>query len=340
MVVGAGEADRWLEPVLQQLHWADEVCIVMNNADRKTEDLCYKYGTILHHDNREWGKEQFRIKQDFLNTIVPLLTVPGRPNNLWIWCLDADEIFDQRFDRAMAEKMAAGDDIAWYFWCLQLWNTDDQVRLDLSFANIRFYKVAPELGLHFLAQPLHCGLAPMYAYRHGSQSGLFFKHYGLMAAADRARKVARYDKYDPRAAFKGKVWYDGLRNERAASVPIAEAIKKLPNFIYRNKPVKPTHMAKDREIFFFTNQHGRTVEAVGEKQRGEFIKRGMREVKDLKINTNPEAEVVRSESADKPAEPEDNAGENLGESPKGESTASDAPKRKGSGKARGSKKSA
>ena len=342
-----------LEPVLQQLHWCDEVCIVMNNADKATQDLCYKYGTILHHDDREWGREQWRIKQDFLDKLTKLLHAPHIET--WIWCLDADELFDPRFDLAMAHKMMSGKDVAWYFWCFQLWNDPGQVRMDLSFPNVRFYRLMPELGLHFQATALHCGLAPAYAYRFGSQSGLYFRHYGLMKAEDRARKVARYDRYDPGAVYKGKSWYDALRNERARSLPFDEAVAKLPEFIYRNKPVSPKNMAKDRTIYLFTNKHGKVVEAVGERQRDQFAKMGYQPHDELHVSRAPEAEVVPAEEATdeapvtaatdaedagaKASENEnDHAPENVGEGAQGGSPAGDAPKRKGTGAARGSAK--
>lgn len=286
LIVGPGEADRMLEPVLRQLHWADAVCVCLNRPDQKTQEMVYKYADMIVHDDREWGLEQWRIKQDFLSAVIE----QQRPD--WIWCMDADEIFDARFDRSMAERMASGHDVAWYFWCLQYWNTPERVRMDLSFPNIRFYRVVPELGLHFLAQALHCGLAPKYAYQAGSQSGLWFGHYGLMTAEDRARKVARYDRYDPGARYKGKAWYDALRNEKAGSLPVEEAIRRIPEFIYRNKPVRAKRMAKDQAVFVFINKHGKPVQAVGEKQREQFLKSGMKEMSDVRVNPNPEAPVV------------------------------------------------
>ncbi len=331
LIVGPGEAGRMLEPVLQQLHWADDVCVCLNNADPATREMVYKYADLIREDDREWGREQWRIKQDFLSTVIEQVA----PD--WIWCMDADEIFDPRFDRAMAEKMASGYDVAWYFWCLQLWNGPDRVRMDLSFPNIRFYRVVPELGLHFLAQALHCGLAPKYAYQAGSQSGLWFQHYGLMKADDRARKVARYDRYDPGARYKGKPWYDALRNEKAGSLPVEEAIRRIPEFIYRNKPVRAARMSKDQSVFVFINRHGKTVQAVGEKQREQFLKSGMKELDSVRVNPNPEAPVVKAPEAEKKddKEPEDKTDEtaNVGKGAGSGASAGAAPKRKRTRKA-------
>lgn len=336
LIVGPGEAGRMLEPVLRQLHWADEICICMNNVDEATKELCYRYGTILRHDDREWGREQWRIKQDFLSALVPLITAPHLET--WIWCMDADEIFDARFDRSMAERMTHGHDVAWYFWCLQYWNDPSRVRMDLSFPNVRFWKVVPELGLHFQAVALHCGLAPRYAYQYGSQSGLWFGHYGLMKAEDRARKVARYAKYDPEAKYKGKSWYDALRNEKAASLPTDEAISRIPEFIYRNKPLKARSMSRNPEVFMFTNKHGKPVQAVGQKQREEFLKRGMKELTEITVNPHPEAPVLEkgaadeAETLDAASEAKKNEPENVGESAGSGTSAGTPPKRKRSSK--------
>lgn len=331
LVVGTGEADRWLEMVLKQLRWADTICVCLNRADEATKALVYRYAKFVREDDREWGREQWRIKQDFLNAVLAEV----QPD--WIWCLDSDEVFDPRFDRAMAEKMASGHDVAWYFWCLQLWNDDTHVRMDLSFPNVRFFKVVPELGMHFLAQALHCGLAPMYAYQYGSQSGLYFKHYGLMKREDRLRKIARYDLYDPNAKYKGKSWYDGLRNERATSIPIEEAILRIPEFIHRKKPVRASKdMKRDKSVFLFVNKAGKTVTAVGEKQREEFTKRGFRTL-DMKVNPNPEAPVVpktpvepvkEAEAPVKTPEAKEDASENMGASAESGASAGAAPKRK------------
>lgn len=286
MVVGPGEGDRYLEATLKQL-WVDDICLVLNNADPKTIQIAEKYAQLVVHDNREWGKEQWRIKQDFLKKVVEFC------NPDWIWCLDSDEIFDPAFTREKAEELTRGNDIAWYFWCLQLWNEPGKVRLDLSFPNVRFYKVMPEWGLHFKTAALHCGLAPMYAYQWGSQSNLYFKHYGLMLPADRVKKVARYDKYDPTAKYKGKDWYSALRNEKARSVPFEDAVSQLPDIIYKDKVIKKP-MSKNKEIFMFRNKHGKVVPAQGLAQRDQFIKMGFAELSNIQVNPNPEAPVVKA----------------------------------------------
>lgn len=294
MVVGDGEADRYLAKTLRQL-WADDIAICLNNADPKTEKLVRKYASMVVVDNREWGKEQWRIKQDFLLKVAEL-----QPD--WIWCLDADEIFDRRFTRSKAEALARSKtDVAYQFWCIQLWNDEKTWRPDLSFPNVRFYKFIPSFGLHFHPTALHCGLAPLYAYKFASDSGLIFKHYGLMDRENRRRKVARYDQYDPTAKYKGKEWYAGLRNESAHTLPFEEneafyAMLKESNVIERHKNKLPKTMnQKKARIFLFRNKHGKVVEAVGERQFNQFSKTpGFTYLQDIKRLGVIEAPVVKS----------------------------------------------
>jgi len=291
MVVGPGEADRWLEQTMRQLHWADRITVCLNNAGDKERDIVEKYADYIREDNQEWGKFQWRIKQDYLDDLA------GRFDLDWVWTLDADEIFDSRFTRETAERMGAGHDVSWYFWCLQLWNDEENVRLDLSFPNIRFYKYDAALGPHFQTTALHCGLAPRYAYKYGSQSGFYFKHYGLMLPEDRAKKVARYNKYDPNAKYKAETWYKGLRNEKPSSViTFEDAVGRLPGFIYKKKPMRVTasNPAESKtSVYVFMNKHGKAVEAIGDKQRDQFTKAGMKELRRIDVHKGGESPVIK-----------------------------------------------
>lgn len=324
LVVGPGEADRYLEPVLKQLHWVDVVCVLLNNVDDKTRKMVGEYADVIEEDNREWGINQFRLKQDFLDKI-------GTKADWW-WCLDADEIFDPRFNREMAEQMASGHDIAWYFFCLQLWNDENRVRLDMSFPNVRYYKYLPDFEPTFQATALHCGLAPRYAYAGGSQSGLYFKHYGLMTAESRRNKVARYDKYDPKAKYKGKSWYDALRNEKASSISLDEAVSRLPESIYKHKAVRKP-MRNREPIYMFRNLRGKAVPACGEIQRDQFRKIGYTELQTIVEQSGGEAPLIKAVTpthepikveAVQPAEPPASAPKKRGRPSKASGSSKDA----------------
>lgn len=308
MIVGPGEGGRWLKKVLHQL-WADDIAICLNNADDYTKAVVKSYNCYVVEDNREWGKFQNRIKEDFLKKIAEEL----KPD--WVWCLDADEVFDKRFTREKAEELAASTtDVSYHFWCIQLWNDEAHWRPDLSFPNVRFYKLVPSYGLNFFPQPLHCGLAPWYAYKYASDSGLIFKHYGLMRSEDRARKVARYAKYDPKEQYKAPTWYKALRNEKAPVEPFEEnngfyQMLKEKNVIEIHRKKLGVRMPRQKEtIYLFRNKNGKVVEAVGERQRDQFLKTPgftmLQSLGEAEPRVNAEAPVVHAPESEAPQSPE------------------------------------
>ena len=220
MVVGPGEADRWLEQALEQRKMlVDDMIIVGNNTDEKTEKLIKKYGWWFYRDDREWGKFQPRIKDDLLAKIAKL-----KPD--WVLGSDADEIYDSAFTRDEAEELMSHNYAAYYFAIFNLWNDEEYYRHDLSFWNIRMFQFLPQYGLTFTRKNVHCGLAPPFAYKYGANAPFILKHYGLMYEEDRKKKILRYEKYDPRAKFKGKEFYDKLKNEKQIAPFNEEAIHK------------------------------------------------------------------------------------------------------------------
>lgn len=205
MVVGSGEADRWLKrAIFQWGNLVDDGIICLNNVDKKTRNLIKKTPYWSYDDDREWGKEQYNMKTDLLKKASKL-----KPS--WILAHDADEIYDKRFNREEAEKLMDTGAIGYYFAIINLWDEEKRYRHDLSFWNIRFYRFAPEHGLNFERKNLHCGLAPPMVYKFGCHAPFIVKHYGLMKKEDREAKIRRYEKYDPNAKYKGREYYDKLK---------------------------------------------------------------------------------------------------------------------------------
>jgi hypothetical protein len=212
-VCGGGESDKYMERTLQEFkRLCDDVIIATNHATQKEIDLLNKYRFWHYADDREWGTSQNIIKTD-------LLARAGSLSPDWIIALDMDEVFAPEFTRDEAERLASGNEIAWYFMVVNLYNDPEHFAHDAGiqrFWNIRFYKFLPQYGLEFQKKALHCGLAPPIAYRYGWHAPYYLEHYGLMKAEDRARRVARYAKYDPAAKYKGRVYYDDLAKELKA----------------------------------------------------------------------------------------------------------------------------
>lgn len=236
MVCGPNE--KYLENTLKEFkRLCDDAIIATNNADEETKKLIKKYGFWTYEDNREWGIYQPVIKTDLLARVSKL-----RPD--WIIALDADEVFAPEFTRERAEYLAGGDEVAWYFLIVNLYNDRDHFAHDAGiqrFWNIRFYKFLPQYGMEFQRKNLHCGLAPPFSYKYGWHAPYYVEHYGLMLPEDRAKRVARYAQYDPKSRFKDKVYYDDLARELK---PIPFEKEKLLEKLANSTECKPRIMPK------------------------------------------------------------------------------------------------
>ena len=132
-----------------------------------------------------------------------------------ILAADADEIYDKYFTREEAEKLMRSDVLAYEFNLVNLWNDEEHYNHTRGFWNVRFwnYKFAKEVDLTWSNKSVHCGLAPVVCYKYAHHAPFMVKHYGLMLPEDRATKVERYKKYDPKCKFKGKEYYDSINDE-------------------------------------------------------------------------------------------------------------------------------
>ncbi len=209
-VCGPGEAKRYMRETLDEFkRLCDDVIIATCNATDEEISLIEEYGFRHYEDNREWGLQQPNIKTD-------LLTKAGELSPDWIIALDMDETFAPEFTRQEAERLAEGDEIAWYFLIVNLYNDREHFAHDTGiqrFWNIRFFKFLPEYGLQYQRKALHCGLAPPMAYQYGWHAPYYVEHFGLMLLEDRAKKAERYKKYDPEKRFKAGTYYDQLEME-------------------------------------------------------------------------------------------------------------------------------
>lgn len=211
MVCGPNEADRYLKGSLDEFkRLVDDAVIVGNNTDPKTEAMIKSYGYWFYRDDREWGIHQPHIKTDLLKRIGQL-----KPDI--VVAIDADEVFDPLFDRPALDGYCAKH-VGCYVYVVNMWNDTGHHRKSMGFWNIRAFQFRSDLGLEYQKQSLHCGLGPPWAYKHGANIPVFLKHYGLMKPEDRAKKVKRYEQYDPKARFKDRAYYEALKYEGNGAV--------------------------------------------------------------------------------------------------------------------------
>jgi hypothetical protein len=208
LVVGPGEADRYLEQTLKEFHrLTDDAIAVTCNATRKEIKLLKKYDIRNYADQRNWGVHQPNIKTDLLKKIQT-----ARAD--YVLCLDADEV-TPTLTRTILQDIASGRE-ACFFYVVNLWNDERHyIRTGPAgpFWNVRAYQADPSKGIQFLRKPLHCGNAPPYFYTRPAKDSYvphILLHRGLMLPADRQRKAERYAQYDPNAVHKGREYYDAL----------------------------------------------------------------------------------------------------------------------------------
>lgn len=226
-ICGGGEASRYMEETALKSfkRLCDETIILGNNITDAERNLIKEYGFHLVEDNREWGKNQHLIKEDFIRNHVSRLMPDATI------CLDMDEELLTSRQR-VEEFLSKGN--AWYVFIVNLWG--DGYRSDWSFWNVRIWSWGwkEKLGEGFWKfenRPLHCGLAPKWCYQLNLNAPFMLLHYGLKEKADRAKKVARYEKYDPRQVYRAPQYYEALKQDYFEEFNQEELQTKLDNHI-------------------------------------------------------------------------------------------------------------
>lgn len=261
MIVGGGEAERYLDRSLHELkRLCDTAVICCNHADEKTLKMVMASGFHWYEDDREWGIDQPRIKQDCLEIV-------GRYQPDWVVAIDADEVFDPDFDRASLERLANERGVVgWYVYVVNLWDSETQYRMDISFWNIRLFKypLDPE-NRRWEDKSLHCGLAPKFIYHRGSYAPVILLHKGLMDKRNRQRKVERYKRYDPESKFKAKDYYQTLAWEgKPDPFELAVVRKAVQDDVAKikrpNKEHKAMAISKSKKYFIVQREDGETID--------------------------------------------------------------------------------
>lgn len=278
-ICAGGEADRYLKGTLDCFKkLCDDTIILGNNITDKERTLINNYGFTLIEDNREWGKNQNKIKEDFLKNHVAKL------NPDFTVCLDMDEVLV--VSRETLEEYAEKGQ-AWYVYIVNLWN--EGYRSDWSFWNVRFWgwHWKDKLGdsfFEFENRPLHCGLAPKWAYHLQLHAPFMLLHYGLKDKTDRMKKVARYEKYDPKQIYRHPSYYNALKLDDAEPFNQAEIQHKLDEHIESlhqplnkelpiKKPAKKQVMVqREADGFIFTVDENILPTQLKQKYKGKGFK--------------------------------------------------------------------
>jgi hypothetical protein len=247
LVVARGEGDRYLKKALDKLTTlVDFICIWGDDIDDKTKKICLSYPNVelYNHNKSVWGRKQWAIKEKLYSEMV----LPKKPD--WVVCIDADEVLDDRLTREKLEELANRDEVAFEFYCVQLWDKENQMRTDDlwgNFYNVRFFKCVPEMGSEWKKTALHCGLAPMYAYQYSTECEYIFKHYGYMKHEDRIKKDERYKKFDPDARYISERYYKSILEEKGVRLKEFDESKFIKRLKYIKRQPKVFRIMPDKK---------------------------------------------------------------------------------------------
>lgn len=239
MIVGPGEADRWLDETLtDRTRLVDDMVIATCNATQKEKKLIKKYGFWQYEDNREWGYYQPNIKTDLLARVAKLNPDGVLPS-------DADEIYDREFTKEAAYGLVGDNILGAQFYIFNLWNDANHFHKGLSFHNLRFFRLDKRLPMYFSKKNVHCGWAPEVYYNKTTYVPYLVKHYGIMKPEDRTKKLERYSKYDPKGRnmplFGLNEYYEKLKDTSKGAPFNEEEIKNKINADWQK------HYAQNRQ---------------------------------------------------------------------------------------------
>lgn len=266
-ICGPGEAGRYMKETMDCFkRLCDEVIILCNNCDQAELNLIDSYGFKRVNDRREWGTHQWRIKQDFIERDIKQMANEGDV----LVCLDMDEVLS---DRLTKEWLMEAPLDAYHVFIVDLWNDPQHFKLESCFWNVRIWKWNGETK--FKAKPVHCGLAPEWAYHYHRHAPFLLLHKGLMAEEDRLRKIKRYEKYDPHAEHLDQKYYDMLKSNTARPFDEEALADQIAEEVATYNQTKPKHsmIKKPKPRFAYVrNPHGETVD-IPEKHLNQTLKR-------------------------------------------------------------------
>lgn len=271
-ICGPEEAGRYMKETLEEFkRLCDDVIICINaptGIETESETLLIdEYGFRRVQNSAEWGRFQWKIKQEFVQDYVSKLVQPGDV----MVCLDMDERFDKHITRDWLLQMPFD---AYKVFVVDLWNDAQHYKPESCFWNTRIWRWTG--NTEWTPKPLHCGLAPRWAAAYNRYAPFLLIHKGLMLKEDRARKIARYEKYDPHAKHLARPFYAMLHSDSAKDFDeeslhaiIEDEVKTYKQT--RPRALPPMSQPKGR-FAYVTNPGGMTID-IPEKQLAETLKR-------------------------------------------------------------------
>lgn len=211
------EEDRYLRKVLESAReYITDAVIIDDGSTDGTVALCHEVlGAVPHKiiENREshFHSEWRLRRQQWTETIAT------DPN--WILFLDADEIFEDRFQTGVKELVKDGTVSVYLFRLYDFWD-EEHYREDGLWRAHQIYRpfmlrYEKDVSYTFHETDQHCGRMPanVFELKH-ELSNYRLKHYGWAKERDRIDKFKRYMELDPIGEYGSLQQYISILDEK------------------------------------------------------------------------------------------------------------------------------
>jgi hypothetical protein len=234
MVVGPGEASRYLDVVLERAkYWADELIIAIDSAESvealaKEEQIVSEHADAYYFLANKWATHEGRCRQEAWNSMV---SVSQPTEDDYIFLIDADEVVVEHQHIRGAVVQHHGKRLGFTF--RHMW-TPKEYRVDRLWAPTTAWVLIPfRKGGTFRDRPIACGREPTYADnipRLDRSVGTIL-HYGYMLDADKESKFRRYmtldgGQYHNREHLRSILWPPSLEQWEGGGLIHVEEISE------------------------------------------------------------------------------------------------------------------
>ena len=189
--------DVFIRSLEKSATFADRIFIVDDNSPiAYMDDLSPETKTKIEHRHY---KRTFEERRD-RNELIDMCRSSGME---WMLCLDADEILEDKVDRACVERLMnppVPHIFAYKFHEYTFWNDEQHYRVDAHWAQmagIRMWRIQPNRHIRGGAKStLHCEHVPVQPPACVGNTSIRIKHYGYVHAPERNRKYMWYENID------------------------------------------------------------------------------------------------------------------------------------------------
>jgi len=207
----------WIARSLAQTSkFVDEIVILDDGSnDNYLKDLISEYPKVVRYEKKNRPFDERRDRNEVIEW------AKEREAD-WILSVDSDEIFEDKLDRELVERLMDPPNPAikaygfsWYTF----WNSEEFYRADGIFGQIkgfRLFKNEPYQAITCgTTEGLHCGNIPQFPSDQSQFTNIRIKHYGYLRREDRYRKFEFYSQLDSekRPEFIGGDNYTHLISE-------------------------------------------------------------------------------------------------------------------------------